>query len=450
MLSCSSKRRQLSWTAIAVISIALVASCSYRIWASWQIRKELAKLEASGEPTDFGQLDKLYPDVPSSENAALLYSQAFARINHDANERFKELMDSIEAMDDDTPLSSSNKAAISIELRKHAPALQLLHNATKLKQARYPISFRKGPNTDVEHLSGVEVSVRVLALEALLAAEQGDAAAAIRSLRAILALGASISREPQLRSHAYRFFCNHTAFYLVPRVLHKAKPSASGLADLQDYFHLASQPVDLGPAFRAERCFRLRLNEKAYLRLMFDTDRESRVSVEILSPVLTALGRYEGDQLFYLENIHPFIQASSKPFDERIRLIGEQSDRLYRRGKRQLYFVSTLLFIDYEPYVRGDIESAARLRVALTTLAVERFRRDNNGDLPASLDHVVTRYLKEPPVDPFDDKGIKFSDRSTHYAVYSLGRDRVDNRGRRLRRGENATRPHDLVLQVKK
>ena len=68
-------------------------------------------------------------------------------------------------------------------------------------------------------------------------------------------------------------------------------------------------------------------------------------------------------------------------------------------------------------------------RCSRTALAIERFRREHEGKLPATLAELVPRYLQEVPVDPNGDGPLRFKPDATSYTVYSIGGDRRDDGG---------------------
>lgn len=72
---------------------------------------------------------------------------------------------------------------------------------------------------------------------------------------------------------------------------------------------------------------------------------------------------------------------------------------------------------------------AVRQRVALTVLAIERFRRANGAALPTSIDALVPQFLGSVPIDPFTGAALKFMHNAQGYRVYSVGMNRTDDGG---------------------
>ena len=71
----------------------------------------------------------------------------------------------------------------------------------------------------------------------------------------------------------------------------------------------------------------------------------------------------------------------------------------------------------------------ARRRAALTAIAVERYRLENQNRLPKGLDELIPRYMEQLPTDPFDGKPLRFRSLEKGFVVYSVGADRADNSG---------------------
>jgi hypothetical protein len=94
--------------------------------------------------------------------------------------------------------------------------------------------------------------------------------------------------------------------------------------------------------------------------------------------------------------------------------------------------------------------------LAVTALAVERYRRDHNGEPPASLNDLVPRYLDAVPIDPRSGEPLRYINRADRFIVYSIGANRVDDGGDRSPVTEGKSQPagsvpvpKDVVLEVR-
>ena len=67
----------------------------------------------------------------------------------------------------------------------------------------------------------------------------------------------------------------------------------------------------------------------------------------------------------------------------------------------------------------------ARHATAVAALALARFQAKHK-QLPKDLEALVPEYLTVVPLDPFDGKPLKYETTASGVAVYSVGRDRIE------------------------
>lgn len=80
-------------------------------------------------------------------------------------------------------------------------------------------------------------------------------------------------------------------------------------------------------------------------------------------------------------------------------------------------------------------------RTSIATLAVERFRRDHGGDMPATLETLVPEYLSAVPQDPFAGQPLTYRRAADSYVVYSIDVNRADDGGLLYGLGSGSTSP---------
>jgi len=78
--------------------------------------------------------------------------------------------------------------------------------------------------------------------------------------------------------------------------------------------------------------------------------------------------------------------------------------------------------------VQAGLNLAIR-RVAVATLAIERYRRAHGGAVPPSLQPLVPQFLPSVPIDPFSGKPIVYTPGTDRYLVYSVDVNRNDDGG---------------------
>ena len=80
-----------------------------------------------------------------------------------------------------------------------------------------------------------------------------------------------------------------------------------------------------------------------------------------------------------------------------------------------------------------EADSFARIRLAITAIAIERFRLAR-GKLPENLNELTPQFLTNVPTDPFNDEPLLYHRLSKGYVIYSVGLDGHDDGGRERRR----------------
>jgi hypothetical protein len=75
------------------------------------------------------------------------------------------------------------------------------------------------------------------------------------------------------------------------------------------------------------------------------------------------------------------------------------------------------------------IDPLAVDRAARVALAIERYRRDHAGALPATLDLLLPGYLSSMVLDPFTDAPLRYERTEAGYVVYSVGSNLKDDDG---------------------
>ena len=99
-----------------------------------------------------------------------------------------------------------------------------------------------------------------------------------------------------------------------------------------------------------------------------------------------------------------------------------------------------------------NLQGMARMQVARTALAVERYRLAT-GQLPEDLSELVPSHLEEIPLDPFDGRPLRYKKRDGGYVVYSVGPDGTDDGGTERqpkRQGWKEDLPYDITFIVER
>ncbi len=184
------KRRSYPWQRrqrkmvlfIVIFFVALPAALiSVRKYQDVQFQKQLQALRRAGFPATVPELGTYYPAPPAEQNAAELYQQSFEAKASSNDPRLTD----VEKQAGDVKTGRFAEALHKLAeeyLAANAEKLRIIHEAAKRPACRFPLNFSEGPGITLPHLAQLRASLRLLSLEATLAAEDGDMNRALDSL----------------------------------------------------------------------------------------------------------------------------------------------------------------------------------------------------------------------------------------------------------------------------
>ena len=420
------RRRRPGCVLIGVIVLLVLAGAfvGYRLIMAGRVRAALQAIRDAGYPATLEELDAWY-EWPEGENAADLYQQAFASYV-EPNDELQELLPLVgtaELPPPGEPLPEEMKAAISQHLTANKEILELLHEAATIEGCRYAIDLTQAPL--VLHLGPMETCARLLALEALLEADEGQTELAARSVGSSLALACSLAEQPTLISLLVRIALDGMAIDDLEWALSKAPLTDAGLAALARAVERAENPEGLTRALVGERCLGSSMIQ------MFPSAPGGPADTSPLCTLLVkASGLWDMEHTAYLRMMGESIAQSGKPFPDRFAAFqpeatGDREDELPGR-----HFVASMLALVIDGAAEEDANHTGLMRAARAGLAVERYRLAR-GELPARLDDLVPEYLDAVPTDPIDGKQLRYKKLDKGYVVYSIGPDGTDDGGKR-------------------
>lgn len=404
-------------------------------WRHWSLHRaietHLQAIRQADLPVTLAELNAWYPEPPPGENAADLFLDAFS--NYFNAEDWQDLPGGGNA---DLPkrgeaLSDDMKAAVEKYLKANAEALKLLHQAADMKDCRFPIDLRAGIGTLLPHLAQIRLGAKMLRLEAILRAENGETDAAVDSIVSILGAASALRQEPILISELLRIACIAIAFDALNYMLNRATPSAEQIARLEKAFLAAEAPGTMFRALVGERC-------------QWFNELDRLLTAGALGRGLNIIGWKKSNQLFYLDMMQGFVEALEQTYPERLKSAAKMEmaiDKLEDSGVIQRYFYAlpASLLVVLERAVISHARMVASVRAARVALRVERYRAAN-GVLPETL--AGDDFL----ADPFDGAPLRYKRHanSKGYVVYSIGDDGQDDGGEM----DTRKRFKDVGLQI--
>ncbi len=382
------------------------------------VKRQMEAIRTAGLPASPGELDVWYKAVPAKENRALLLVGAAGQMV-DAPAQLQKLFERHQLKSDELKSDEAfpkHREEVAAYLEENKVVLEKVQQAEDLPGSRFPVNFTAGFSTLVPHLAQMKKLSNLLKLDAEYQARSGNAAAAYRSVTAGFAIAGAVRQEPIYISELVSAACASIAVNTLQEVLNHTPLNLAQLSSLSTI--LAAQEAE-----GLDGLYRGLVGERA---LGLDAFKMSFGQIEAMGgggtpgvgdswlgvlafQAYTASGLRGRDHELYLESMDGMIDSTRSPFPEALRRSAEVDRKIEERfttGLGRLAIITRMLV----PGLRkGTVKEAllcANLRCAQMGLAVERYRADHKGALPASAEELSPRYLHKLPKDPFDDSAL--------------------------------------------
>jgi hypothetical protein len=315
------------------------------------------------------------------------------------------------------------------------PSLDLVRGFAPPARGRLVIEWQADViNTRLDDFQTMRLVLWLLAADALLRAEGGDANGALADCRDAWFATRWLRDEPGMLMQLVRMACSEVAGRAIERTLAQSpNPSAAALAEL----------CQLTTEDELVRPFPLAVaGDLAAFHLFFDN---------------AAAGRTDFTHFAYERPARPWERVLEAPYT-RYRLRRTQAfvsrflaraaaiDRLptYQQTDAARAMVAELRAADtsliavrvgsliipaFDKVLNAALRHHAWQRSLSCIMAAEQFRLAN-GRLPRSLDELTPAFLAAVPIDPFDGKPLRYRNDAGCFTVYSVGPDRTDDGGR--------------------
>lgn len=414
--------------AMAAAALAVLLVCGLGIGlliAGWQVREEIDKIRAAGEPLTAADLEAFYTLPPGSGDATVLWMEAADAVTqpgYTADAARLPLVGNgdIKLPEPDDPWPQ--QPAAEAFLAKYADLLGKLHEAAATGGgARYPTRFSDGITMTLKPQPELRFVALLLALECEVQARRGDAHAAVGSIRALFALARSFEHEPLLVTELLRLGKDGAAIDGLARLMQTAELSE---------VDLVAMDRDLATIDYYTHLYRSLLGDRVCGIQVFGNPEALGKD----SPPAAAFGIFrQNDLAVYLQIMGELVAASNAKNQVALRTAMDAAkqnvDRVMNAPMSSLrYPMSKLVVPSLQACTDAVGRGTARRDVARTAIALERFRQAK-GQLPDSLGDLVPDFLPQAPTDPFDGAPLRWMASDDEYRVYSIGPDGVDHGG---------------------
>lgn len=402
-------------------------------------------LREAGEPTSMAELETFYPLPPEEENAAIPLRQAAAVKSFLTPEEMDFVPIAGNVQDVSPPLPPQVVDASKAHLNANAERLELLAEAATRPEYR-PVNLALETGV-MPRMAEFRDHARTLSLAALIAAEEGRAAAAADYVGQHLALAQHMNREPNIMGLLVQIAVVNMGGYSLERSLERVDFSAEELADLRNGLQrlIRSPRVHI---FRGERAYTIDTIRQlgAHNLLCGSLPANATVPERFVFMVRKPLSFLRDDRARLLERFQGIIEIS-KIEDATQRNTAVRAFVADWRANVATDGGQQLLDPDMPSILSAQLFCDAMLLCADTALAVEQYRLAE-GRPPASLQELVPAYLDAVPRDPFIDAPLRYNIREDAAVVYSVGYDRDDDGGVPPPDGQRRTRDGDECFEV--
>jgi hypothetical protein len=413
------KRRRLkvSHVLIILLLICVGAFVLFRPNLKSKLQARIDAIRAAGYPVTCAELDKWYTIPENTENAAYTIIDAFSYYKLWDKEESEPLpvVGQAKLPARTEPMDEEMKALIAQYVADNNEAIEMLHAGAAIEHSRYPIDF--------PDLHEIKMAAKLLKLEGILHAENGNGKLTVRSVTSIFGIARSLANGPVIGFQIVHIACRGIATTSIEYCINRVELTDEQLIQLIDCVHNAERISDMSFAFVGERCMGLSFFKAPE---SMNPDIIDGIPVRPILELYKAAGLVDADAIIYLDLMDEYIKSAQLPLHKRQEAVKAIDTRFISTSK-----IHILLYAIMPPLSRIttiELRTIARLQTARVALAIERYRLAA-GRLPDALADLVPAYLDSVPMDPFDGDELRYRKLEAGFVVYSIGEDLSDDDG---------------------
>jgi len=417
-----------------VIRIVAVVVLLIGIHALWTFLSGRAALQEAIQETDAldprWRLEHLMADrakMPAEENSALIILVAFQLEDRSDSKKLAEA--EITGLDDvwerdQYRLNEVQKKALDVLLRAQEKSLPEYRKIAKMPKRRYP-DFVPRENAPHELPPSVRAreAFRALRIGFLDCLERGDHAGEIQDIHGMINVASSLGEEQTSLATSMRYFIRQSAPFSIRRWIAQEQPKEADLGDFQKLLEFELQLPLLVKWVRINRADGFENFEQAIANVNRPKNNIDR-AIRFAHQRIWDVGQVARIKAEYLRIMNQIIDVCSMSPSDRL---GELTrlEQTVAANPELKPFVAFIFNRIKDTCLRSD----AVVTCAITALAAERFRIQQQR-WPASLDEFVAAdFLKSVPIDPYDGNALRWKITDRGAIVYSIGKDGTDDEG---------------------
>ncbi len=337
-------------------------------------------------------------------------------------------------------LTPSGKPAQDILrlLESRKDAFDQLRLAATRPECRFGIRYEDNMDALLPHLSTLKAAAQLLRIRAIARLETGERTAAADDVLLILRIGDAAGSDPILISQLVRIAIHTLAASTIWQGWQMDRWKSEDYQRFQTAFASFNPRDAMVDSLRAERIFSTGLTDM----IMEDPARYLSAtggdSTGVDSPQQSAtlmLRLFPGGWLRFnqvaisrcLDGLAQ--QMRTNPPTTALSAIPDPAQKK-DFGPFPYSFMARMLIPAVSKSVGKVDRTQVNILLVTTACAIERFRADNNGKLPATLAALVPVYLTTMPIDPMSGKPLAYKPgEAGDFELYSFGLDGQDDGG---------------------
>ncbi len=439
------RRRWSRWLLLLVPVLLVVSAWMFLFFAGdMRLRRAIAEADRLDPHWRLNDVLAERDTIPDEENGALVVMAsrtkmparwpAWEMLPAGSTESEDGLAGTLRTLKPNQALTPEELREMRPELDRAADAAKEARKLADMPRGRFPITYSKNYiSTLIPNIQDARGTANVLGYDVLYRAQSGDLDGAIVSCRAILNNGRSISDEPMLIPQLVRMAIRAIAVTNAERTIGQGTPSSDGLAALQRAMEEEAEEPLLVPALRGER---------GGMDQFMQTLQDGSTSVKQMQGLLNGgprrNGGWAGEEIMLylpgsatnnraalLEEMNKLIEIYKLPPEEQV----EPLKQLKATQSKAPLLVRELMPAT-EKIAEAERRTRGLLRCASAGLAVERYRQ-KYGHWPEKLDDLKDEFLRAVPLDPYDNRPLRYRNDGEGVVVWCLGMDRKDDGGDR-------------------
>lgn len=445
------RKRKVLQTLVILLVIIIAGFAGFRFILKSKLHARLDAIRAAGYPATCAELDAWYTIPESAENAANSFIDSFSHYEKWEEKEKRKLLPIVGEAElplRTEPLAEETKALVTQYLADNQQALELLHKGAAIEHSRYPVDLSKGFEALMPDLSNIRVGAFLLKLEAVVHAENEKPQMVTNSIKSMLGLAGSLSKEPILVSQLVRIACQALAVSALEHAINRTEFTDEQLVSLSGTLANSEDPSAMTRAFAGERCAGASIFKMPAAQIPRVTDGGSSPLAVVAFALYKFAGLADMDASIYLDLMNDYMKAIQLPPQKR-REAADAVDARFEKTSR-IHILLHIIMPALSRCTTIDVRAAAQIRTARAGLAIERYRLAA-GKLPDSLAELIPTYLDTVPKDPFDGKELRYKKLETGFVVYSIGEDGNDDGGKeKPRKRTSPPAPWDVTFIVQR